>query len=80
MTQYGLSVTIAHALAEVKDVNAAGMIDDFSRCVDTDALDSLFRTRTNGKPRHDAGFIHLEIVGVDVTVDAHGGIEIKPSG
>lgn len=78
MTQHGLSVTIAQALAEVKDVNAAEMIDDFSRYVDTDALDTLFRTRRNGKTRQDSGFVHLEIDGADVTVDVHGEIEIKP--
>ncbi len=76
MEEGGLSVTIAQALAEVDDVDAAEVIHDFSEYADPDAFDRLFRIRPSESHRHEAGFVSLKIQGADVTVRADGKIRI----
>lgn len=78
VTQNGLSVTVAQAVAEVEDVDAADLLDDFSKYADPDALDRLFRVRPGDEPRHEAGRIHLEIRENDVTIHADGEIVVDP--
>ena len=78
MTSPDLSVTITQALAEVKDTPVTEAIDRFSKYVDPDALDQLFMLRSDGPPRHEGGYLHLEIDGISVTVHADGEIVLVP--
>lgn len=78
MTKPDLSVTITQALTEVDGVEINETVDNFPQYVDPDALDRLFRIPRSGDRRHDEGYIHLEIEGIDVTVHATGEIEIEP--
>lgn len=78
MTEPGLSVTITEALAEVKNEPIVELIDDFTKYVDPDALDQLFRVGPSGTLRHGAGRVELRIRGIDVTVHADGEIVIDP--
>lgn len=73
----GLCLTITEALAEIKGVNPATLIDDFSTYADPDALNRLFRVKPNGEHRDPAGQLELEIHEADVTVHADGEIEIE---
>lgn len=73
----GLCVTIAEALAEIKGIAPATLIDNFSTYADLDALNRLFRVRPNGEHRDLAGSLELNIHGADVTVHANGEIEIE---
>lgn len=78
MTSPGLSVTITQALAEVDGIDTVETVQNFSRYVDPDALDRLFRIPRNREHRHQEGFVHLEIEGIKVTVHADGEIDIEP--
>ena len=77
VTDGGLSVTIAQALAEIEDVTPAEVINDFSTYVDPDAFDRLFRVRDGDDQRHASGHVYIEIEGVAVTVQANGQITIE---
>lgn len=77
MTEHGLSVTIAQGVAEVKGTNVVGLIDNFSRYVDPDALDRLFRVSSPDTHRQGSGHLRLEIEDVTVTVRSNGEIEFQ---
>lgn len=73
----GLTVTLTMALAEVSDHSETDLIPEFPEHVDPDALDRLFRPRSDGKARK-GGPLHLSIRGYDVTIFSSGRIEIRP--
>lgn len=72
-----LTVTIAMALSEIGDVEAADVISDFQRYVDPDALNHLFRPRSNGALR-EGGPLVLTIEGYELRIFNTGRIEIEP--
>jgi len=76
MTEDGLTVTIALALAEVADVEPKHVISDFTEYVDPDALNTLFRVRESEQTR-EVGYLHLSIEGYDVAVHSDGDIRIE---
>lgn len=76
MTEDGLTVTIALALAEVTDVDPKHVISDFTEYADPDALDAIFRVREGEQPRQ-TGFVCLTIKGHDVVVHSDGTIRIE---
>lgn len=78
-TTNGLSLTIIDAVAELADGDISEQVAEFTDWVDPDALDRLFRVGSPGDPRHEAGRVHLEIAGIDVTVHADGDIVFERS-
>lgn len=77
MTRDGLCTTIALALSEVTDVEAATLVSDFSEYADPDALNRLFRTRPGGE-RFPGGTVLLRIQGHRIQIDTDGRIAITP--
>lgn len=72
-----LTVTITLALSKIGDVSPDRVLPEFSKHVDPDALNRIFRPRPGGD-RRMGGPLHLTIAGYDVTVYSTGRIEIQP--
>lgn len=69
------SVSVAGALAELRDVDSASV--DLREHVDTEALDRLFEPLHDGTPR--VGRVSFRAAGYDVTVRSDGRYEIAPA-
>ncbi|WP_255194912.1 HalOD1 output domain-containing protein [Halorarius litoreus] len=75
VSENGLTVTVSLALAAVTDHEPATLVPEFSKHVDPDALDRMFRPLPNGDLRK-GGPLHLHIAGHDVEIHNTGRIEI----
>ena len=76
MDEDGLTVTLAIALGEVANVEPLELVPSLSEYADPSALDRLFRTRPDGRPRQ-GGEVTLTIEGYTVTVHSTGTIAIN---
>lgn len=72
----GLTLTISTAVAEISGKSELDLIPDFSKYVDPDALNRLFRTQPNGESRQP-GHLTLHIDDYEVTVHSSGEILIQ---
>lgn len=76
MNNDGLDVTITQAIAEITDVEPANLEFAFSKAVDPDALNRLFRPDEHAALRKN-GKVVFTIHGFTVTVFSHGVIKIE---
>lgn len=72
-----LSTIIAHALADLLDVNTDVGERMLYESVDPESLDNLFKLRFNGTPRTDS-YLTIITSGYVIMVHADGQIEITP--
>lgn len=72
-----LSTTVIHALADCLGIDVTDARISLYDAVDPDALDALFRPRTDGRPRCDSS-LSVTVRDHYVTVSSDGEILIEP--
>jgi hypothetical protein len=72
-----LTTTLAHAISDVTGIDVTDTGFTLNDYVDPDAMDKLFKPKSDGTPRTN-GSLNLTILGCQVVIHSTGQIVISP--
>ncbi|MFB6179022.1 MAG: HalOD1 output domain-containing protein [Halorientalis sp.] len=72
-----LTTTLAHAISDVTGIDVTDTEFTLNDYVDPDALDNLFKPKSDGTPRTN-GSLNVTILGCQVVVHSNGQIVLTP--